>query len=212
MQLKSLNCRADAESRIVTLLSVATCTLLTAAPAIAAEAVSTQAWHVDVGAMNYAEEDRIRVHEGTIRLWRQLDEDRSLTVRASYDSVSGSSPTGAVKIHSRSGASGTGYVARFETERTGIGADWDTALTEKTHLTITADHSTQPSYDSTGVGATLARDFNQRNTTVTAGIGFSQDLVKPKSGLHYGMGSVAANDVWHNDDTKEQLDLQLGIT
>lgn len=212
MQLKSENGGRNVAAGVCTILSAATCSLLMAVPIAAAEGAGDQAWRVDVGAMHYAEDDRITVNEGTVRLKRQIDEGNSVSVRAGYDSVSGSSPTGAVNIQSRSGASGAAYLAKFDAQRTSIGADWDTPLSEFNRLTLAADHSAQNAYESTGVSATLARDFNQRNTTLVAGIGYSQDLVKPQEGIYYGMSSIAASQVRRQDDTKDQIDLQLGIT
>lgn len=181
-------------------------------PVAAAEGGGDQPWRVDIGALHYAEDDRITVNGGTIRLKRKIDEESSLSVRTTYDVVSGASPTGAVKIQSSSGASSAGYLTQFDAKRTSIGIDWDTSLGELTRLTLAVDRSMQSTYESAGLGATLARDFNQRNTTLVAGIGYSQDLVKPHNGIHYGMGSIAEDKIRKEDDTKGQLDLQLGIT
>lgn len=181
-------------------------------PVARAETSADQSWRVDIGALHYAEDDRITVNGGTIRLKRQLNEENTLTVRTTYDAVSGSSPTGAVKIQSRSGASGSSYLTQFDTKRTSIGADWDTSLDELTRLTLAVDRSMQSTYESAGIGATLARDFNQRNTTLVAGVGYSQDLAKPQTGIHYGMSSIAENKLRVAEDTKGQLDLQLGVT
>lgn len=211
MQLKPENGGRNVAAGVCTILSAATCSLLMAVPVAAAEGAG-QSWGVDAGVMHYAEDDRITVNEGTLRLRRQIDEGNSVSVRTGYDSVSGSSPTGAVKTQSRTGASGAAYLAKFDAQRTSVGADWDTSLGELTRLTLAADHSAQNTYESTGAGATLARDFNQRNTTLVAGIGYSQDLVKPQDGIYYGMSSISQDKVRTQDDTKDQVDLQLGIT
>lgn len=212
MQLKKPENGGNVATGVCAVLSAATCTLLLAAPAAAAESGVDRSWRVDVGAMHYAEDDRITVNEGTVRLRRQIDEDSGFSVRASYDAVSGSSPTGAVKLQSRSGASGTAYLAKFDAKRKAVGGDWDTSLGESSRLTLTGDHSTQATYDSTGVGATLARDFNQRNTTLVVGLGYSFDTVKPQAGIHHGMAPTADGRTWRKNDEKGQADLQLGLT
>lgn len=211
MQLNIENNERQA-SGVSALLSAATCTLLMAVPVASAETGGDNAWRVDAGAMHYAEDERITVNEGTLRIRRQLDEESSVSVRTGYDSVSGSSPTGAVKIQSISGASGAAYLAKFNTTRVSVGADWDTALTELLRLTVNADHSTQSAYTSSGVGATLARDFNQRNTTLVAGIGYSYDQIKPETGIHFGLESTSLTAVRKSEETKDQLDIQLGLT
>lgn len=199
-------------ANICAALSAATCSLLTALPVAAADAVSDQPWRVDAGAVRYAEEDRIAVEGLTSRLKRQLSEDSSVSLRATYDAVSGSSPTGAVKIQSRSGASGAAHMAAFSTKRTSVGADWDGQIDALTRLSVTADRSAQSTYESWGLGTTVARDFNQRNTTVVVGMGYGKDLAKPVGGIHYGLSTLAEGKVRLEEDTKDQLDFQLGIT
>lgn len=212
MQLKPKNGSRHGAASLCAILSAATCSLLMAAPVAASEGDLDQAWRVDLGGLNYVEKDRITVNGASTRLKRQIDENNSVSIRSTYDVVSGSSPTGAVKIQSRSGASGAGYLTKFDATRTSFGADWDTALGEVTRLTLAADRSLQSTYESWGVSGTLARDFNQRNTTLVVGLGYGKDLVKPAEGIHYGMGSIVENKLWKKEDKKEQLDLQLGLT
>lgn len=212
MQLKDQHRPPADYGAVGALLSAATCSLLLMVPVTATASDNEQPWRVDMGAMHYSEEDRITVNEATVRLKHQFDEDTSLTVRVGYDSVSGASPTGAVKIQSKSGASGTSYLADFSAARHSIGADLDTPVGEQLRLTLNADHSTQETYDSSGIGATLAKDMNQRNTTLVAGIGYSRDNIKPSSGIHYGLDSTTSTDIRKNSEEKEQIDVQIGIT
>lgn len=201
----------EGASHVGALLSAATCALLAATPALANDA-GDKAWRIDAGVMHYSENDRITVNEAKTGLRYQINEDVGIGVRYGYDAVSGSSPTGAVKVQSKSGASGSSYLARFEAKRQSVGLDFDTLLPTGSRLTLNGDHSTQETYESTGVGATIAHDFNNRNTTLVAGMGYSVDTVQPKAGLHYGMGWVSEGKVWKKDDQKEQLDLQVGLT
>lgn len=212
MQLEPKSGHRKGIVNICAILSTATCSLLTAMPVAAAETGADQPWRVDFGTVHYSEEDRITVNGITSRLKRQISEESSVSLRTTYDAVSGSSPTGAVKIQSRSGASGAAYLTSFSTKRTSVGADWDGQLDALTRLTVTADRSMQSSYGSWGFGTTVARDFNQRNTTLVAGIGYGKDLAKPKGGIHYGLSSIADSTIRLQEDTKDQLDVQLGIT
>lgn len=212
MQLDQKSGDRKCIANICAILSTATCSLLSAMPVAAADGATDQPWRVDVGTVRYSEDDRIAVNGITSRLKRQISEDSSVSLRTTYDAVSGSSPTGAVKVQSRSGASGAAYMTSFQTERTSMGVDWDGQLDALTRLTVTADRSKQSTYESWGVGTTVARDFNQRNTTLVAGMGYSKDLAKPKDGIHYGLSSIADSTIRLQEDTKDQLDLQLGIT
>lgn len=212
MQLDQKSGDRKGIANICAILSTATCSLLSAMPVAAADGATDQPWRVDVGTVRYSEEDRIAVNGITSRLKRQISEDSSVSLRTTFDAVSGASPTGAVKVQSRSGASGAAHMTSFQTERTSMGVDWDGSLDALTRLTVTADRSKQSTYESWGVGATVARDFNQRNTTLVAGMGYSKDLAKPKDGIHYGLSSIADSTIRLQEDTKDQLDLQLGIT
>lgn len=214
MQLEPNNGDRKGGANICAILSAATCSLLAAMPLAAAEAEAgaDQPWRVDFGTVQYAEEDRITVHGVTSRLKRQISEESSVSLRTTYDAVSGSSPTGAVKVQSRSGASGAAYLSSFSTKRASVGADWDGQLDALTRLTVTADRSMQSTYESWGFGTTVARDFNQRNTTVVAGMGYGKDSAKPTGGIHYGLKSIADTTLRLQEDTKDQLDIQLGVT
>lgn len=212
MQLSQKNKGNLGAADVATLLSVATCSLLMGAPVAGVAADIDNPWRVEMGAMHYTEEDRITVNEGTARIRRQIDDDTFVKVRTGYDSVSGSSPTGAVKIQSTSSASGTAYLAEFNATRISIGADVEAAIRDRLRVTLSADHSTQATYNSTGVGATLAQDLNQRNTTLVGGVGYSYDRIEPETGIHYGLASTADTNIRRTSEEKEQLDIQLGIT
>lgn len=195
-----------------TLLSAASAGLLLAAPLAHAEGSSDEPWRVDVGTMRYSEKNRIKVSELNFRAKRQLGEEDSVSVRADYDSVSGASPTGAAKIQTTSSASGGAYLASFKAARTAVGVDWDTSLTPETRLTLAGDHSSQKTYSSAGLGGSIARDFNQRNTTLVFGASYSVDKIKPANGIHTELMTTSAAIIRAASEEKSQVDLQLGIT
>ncbi|OGS97564.1 MAG: hypothetical protein A3H31_11510 [Gallionellales bacterium RIFCSPLOWO2_02_FULL_57_47] len=194
------------------LLSAASAGLLLAVPLAHAEGSSDEPWRVDVGTMRYSEKNRINVSELNFRAKRQLGEEDSLSVRADYDSVSGASPTGAAKIQTTSSASGGAPMASFKAARTAMGVDWDTSLTPETRLTLAADHSSQKTYSSAGLGGSVARDFNQRNTTLVFGASYSVDTIKPANGIHTELMTTNAATIRAASEEKSQVDLQLGIT
>lgn len=193
-------------------LSAASASLLLAAPLAHAEGASDQPWRVDVGAMRYSEKNRIKVSELNFRAKRLLGEEDSLSLRADYDSVSGASPTGAAKIQTTSSASGGAPMASFKAERTAVGADWETSVTPETRLTLAGDHSSQKSYSSAGFGASVARDFNQRNTTLVFGAGYSVDTINPANGIRTELKTTSAATIRAASEEKDQVDLQLGVT
>lgn len=194
------------------LLSAASASLLLAVPLAHAEGAADQPWRVDIGTMRYIEKDRISVSEQNFRVKRQLGEEDSLSLRADYDSVSGASPTGAVKLQTTSSASGGAPLASFEAERTAVGADWETSLSNETRLTLAGDQSSQKTYSSAGLGGSVASDFNQRNTTLVFGASYSTDTIKPTNGINTELTAINAATVRATSEEKKQTDLQLGIT
>ncbi|MBI5660274.1 MAG: DUF3570 domain-containing protein [Nitrosomonadales bacterium] len=218
MQLTQKKKRRRKGGGVCSLLSAASASLLLAAPLANAEDVHQhhaegapeQLWRIDVGTMRYSEKDRISVAEQNFRARRQLGEENALTVRADYDSVSGASPTGTTKIQTTSGASGTAYMARFQTTRAAVGVDWETSLSPDTHLTLAGDHSSSKMNKSSGIGATVARDFNQRNTTLIAGASYSVDTIDMEIKTELTPDSTAA--VRAASEKKDQIDLQLGVS
>ncbi|MCR4305282.1 MAG: DUF3570 domain-containing protein [Gallionella sp.] len=194
------------------LLSAASASLLLAAPLAHAVDASDQTWRIDAGALRYSERGRINVSELNFRVRNQLGEDDAVSLRADYDSVSGASPTGAVKTQTTSSASGGAPTATFQAARTAVGVDWETSVSPDTRLTLAGDTSSQKSYGSAGLGASVARDFNQRNTTLVFGAGYSVDTIRPTGGIR---AELAANDtapIRTASEKKDQVDLQLGVT
>lgn len=194
------------------LLSAASASLLLAIPLAHAEGTSDEPWRIDVGTMSYSEKDRIKVTELNFRAKRQIGEEDSLSVRADYDSVSGASPSGAAKIQTTTSASGGAYLASFKAARTAVGVDWETSVTPETRLSLAGDHSSQATYSSSGFGGSVARDFNQRNTTLVIGASYSVDTIKPVNGIHTELMTTNAATIRAASEEKSQVDLQLGVT
>lgn len=226
MQLTQKKKRQRKGDAVRSLLSAASASLLLAVPLAHAEdahqhhaedvhqhhaeGAPEQPWRVDAGAMSYSEKDRISVTELNFRARRQLGEESALTLRADYDSVSGASPTGTTKIQTTSGASGTAYMASFQATRTAVGVDWETGLSPDTRLTLSGDHSSSKMNKSSGIGATVARDFNQRNTTLVAGASYSADTMDMDIMTELTPSDTAT--IRATSEKKDQIDLQLGVT
>lgn len=209
---QSGNAQPKNGATVRSVLSAASASLLMAVPLAHAEGAPDQPWRVDVGAMRYSEKGRINVSELNFRARRQLGEEDAVSLRADYDSVSGASPTGAAKIQTTSSASGGAPTASFEAARTAVGADWETSLSPETRLTLAGDHSSQKTYSSSGLGASVARDFNQRNTTLVFGAGYSVDTINPANGIRTELKTTSAATIRAASEEKDQIDLQLGIT
>jgi hypothetical protein len=76
--------------------------------------------------------------------------------------------------------------------------------------------STEHDYGSLGANASLERDLNRRNTTLSAGVSFSHDTINPEGGRPAPLASMAPVGVapprLDGDGQKDVLDLIVGLT
>jgi hypothetical protein len=74
-----------------------------------------------------------------------------------------------------------------------------------------AAYSTEFDYKSLSFNASLMRDFNQRNTTLSAGVSYAQDEISPRDGLP-DLYSLMSENTKSGSDTKTTVDLLMGVT
>lgn len=193
-------------------LSAATCMLLGTAPVRAEESGGDKPWRVDAGAMYYTEVDRIDVRSYVTEVRRRIGEDEFVTAKGIYDSITGSSPTGATYIQTQTSASGSAPVGSFGETRKAVAAGWERPVTDLTRMSLGVNHSRSDTYESSGGSAVLSTDFHQRNTTITYGIGYARDSNQPNGGVPEPLDAVGSADIIRSAGIKRQTDLQLGVT
>jgi len=82
-------------------------------------------------------------------------------------------------------------------------------------LSVGASASVEFDYQHAGLNAKIARDFNQRNTTVSAGIAVAHDSLDPIGGTPIGLAPMLGEEDLSNrmaDGTKDVLDVVFGVT
>ena len=187
-----------------------------------------EAWELDSALMVYSETDRVQAIKPVVSAKKDLGDDESFTVRFLIDSLSGASPNGAIAtttpqtFTSASGES-TYTVApgetpldpEFKDARYALNGNWETPLTRLTKAVVGANISTEEDYQSLGISASLASDFNQRNTTLTAGLAFNSDTIEPYEGVpdpFSVMNIGVAKSTSSTSEDKTVTDLLLGWT
>ena len=219
-------------------LATATCALLgTSAPA-AVDAQEIGQWHVDAAGLYYGEKDRVRDYSVSVLAKTQPFEDRLLSFTLSFDTLSGASPNGAApsaspQLFSRpitlTQTSGGGVVTgggnfrvpawvlplddRFQDTRFAGSADWQRPLGRLGLVSFGGSLSTEHDYSHLGADAHMTHDFNTRNTTLSAGVEFSDDSVKPIGGspLPFTALTESAPTIG-GDRAKHVRDVLLGVT
>lgn len=193
----------DKKRSIRQALALATCGVLAHGPLLLP--VSLQAadlsWKADMTTLRYAENGRVSVSEHIASFRREVGEDEWVSLKFSWDAITGASANGAIFNPPQSGSSQTvtspSGISR--TYQTGQGQTVDPLTTFKDtrvaaqvsngqFLTptlkgeVVGNLSFENDYDSYGIGGNLSWDILQRMTTLTGGLSLDLDKVKPFDG------------------------------
>ncbi len=210
-------------------IAAATCGLLGSLPAAKVMAQDSNPWQVDSALLYYGENDsRVKDVSLTAALRRAFDEDRSLSINMSIDALTGASPTGAVPtdtVQTFTKPSGNGsYVIgagdlplddSFKDTRVAVAANWQQPAGESSRMAFGMSVSAEYDYLHVGADARWERDFNQRNTTLFAGLAYGKEKIDPEGGAPIPLAPMrAVNDDTSKRDTedKDVIDALLGVT
>ncbi len=175
-------------------LAIATCTLLSQGAAHQATATESS-WTPDISYLFYSEADRVTVHKIITNADVTLGDNSVLSLEAVYDTITGATPTGAVRqvntvsvtTPSSGGngfkaASGTPDLALFDDTRLGVNVNWTRSHSRTFRMNYGASVSVERDYEAYGGSLTLDKETSDRNFTFTAGIAGSYDTVFQSSG------------------------------
>ena len=167
-------------------LSLATCSLLAGGNA-SAEAIEN-AWEVDSSYLYYSEEDRVTVNKlvGTAKGF--VSPKNTASIKVVFDSMSGATPTGAVKntnltFTGASGGSGitpsgeSGALSNFDDTRAAVSLDWQHEHTRTLSVNYNGAFSVENDYRSFSLAATANKENSSRSTKWTLGIAGTYDQI-----------------------------------
>jgi len=214
-------------------LTSAVCTLLGAVPAAQAAQAAEDAgkkWDIDAAVLYYQEADnRVSAIEPVISLRRGFSGNRALNVKFTLDALTGATPNGATPTNvpqtfTRPSGSDS-YVVQpgetplddtFKDTRLAVNGSWQQPVGRLSLLTLGGNFSKEYDFLSVGGNALLARDFNDRNTTLTFGLALEQDSVDPVGGVPIPLASMAAAGTLQprqgGSESKTVVDAMVGIT
>jgi len=209
-------------------VGLATCSLLQiAAPLAEAEGSD---WDIDTAFLYYGESDgRVQAAEPAIYAGRNFGDDDRIDLRLVVDVLTGATPNGAhastvpqtFTTPSGSGsyttpAGETPLDESFHDTRVAAGADWTISLDRLSKLILGINVSSEYDYISAGISTTYTRDFNNRNTTLTAGVAFNNDTINPVGGVPIEFAPMVQQDLPLNrngsSETKTISDFIIGVT
>ena len=197
-------------------------------PSAPVSAQEIDKWDFDTSLLYYGE-DNDRVQDASLGLiaTRKFLDDKSLTLGLTVDSLTGATPHGAISqpfaqtFTRPSGNSSFTTPANelplddtFLDTRVAITANWQQPLGRQYTLNVGASASDEYDYTHVGLNAKLARDFNQRNTTVSAGIALAKDDIEPVGGTPMPFSPMLdVGDISNRaaDESKDVLDFVIGV-
>jgi Protein of unknown function (DUF3570) len=214
-------------------LMAASCALLGVSGARAQEshAVPTGAalladWSLDSALAYYREDGRIQAIEPVVNVSKIFAGGETLSLNATFDSLSGSSPNGALTSHtaqtfsSPSGKASHRYTTRpgqlpvdpdYQDDRIAVGANWSMPITRVTEVNVGGKVSAEDDFYSLTIDASVAHDFNEKNTTLSFGLYNEFDSLRPIGGAP-APGSDSALADKTGDKTKDGVGVLLGLT
>jgi len=232
-------------------LIAATCALLSASAARSQEVANADAnsgqgnWLFDSALAYYHERGRIQAIEPVVNIRKDYGGGDALGFTLTYDSLSGSSPNGALPstkpqtFASPSGkslsatpqtyttASGQTSVVsapiytvspgqlpvdpKYHDQRLAIGGNWDLPVSQLTLASLGSTVSYEHDFLSVSMSASIAHDFNDKNTTLSFGINNELDLLHPIGGTPVAASDYALFEKTSNK-SKDGVGLLLGLT
>lgn len=231
MQLKPKRSPAKSASTRRRLMA-ASCALLSAGAARSQKASAPadsgllEDWSVDSALAYYHEDGRVQAIEPVVYVSKAFANGTSLSFNATFDALSGASPNGALPSHSPqtftgpSGKASHAYTIapgqlpadpHYHDTRFAAGVNWTTPLTRVDELSIGGKFSVEDDFVSATVNASIAHDFNDKNTTLAFGLSNEYDSLHPIGNTPVP-GSDYTSTVRTGGQSKDGVGALLGIT
>ena len=208
-------------SNIATTLAAATCALLgTTSLATQANDNNQNEWQFDTAILYYGEVDRVSLIEGVVSATKDFGDDHIFNGKVTFDGLTGASGTGAVpqnEIQTFSRPSGKGGYSvavgetplddTFKDSRVQVNAQWTQPIAQDMRGSAGVHISKEYDYLSMGINASIARDINKKNTTLSAGLSYQLDSIDPVGGTPDRLSSMSIlSDLSLYDDDDDDDD------
>jgi hypothetical protein len=184
-------------------------------------------WSVDSALAYYHEDGRIQAVEPVVDVAKVFADGHSLNFNVTFDALSGASPNGALPsrnpqtFSSPSGKSQHQYTTApgqlpvdpdYHDDRIAVGGNWTVPFTRVDQVTVGGKVSAEDDFFSATVNASIAHDFNEKNTTLSFGIDNEYDSIHPIGGAPVPGSDYALAEKQTGGKTKDGVGLLLGVT
>lgn len=210
-------------------LATATCTLLGTTAATAVHAEEADEWDFDTALLYYGEsDDRVQDASLTVLANRHFTDDRSLSLGLTVDALTGATPNGAIRIgeaqtFTRPSGNSAYAIApealplddTFRDTRYALTAGWKQPLGRLNTFGVGVSVSSEYDYTHAGLDTQFARDFNDRNTTLSLALAIARDEIDPVGGTPLELSPMLdVGDLSNRRgaETKDVADVVIGLT
>jgi len=187
-------------------------------------------WSLDSALAYYHEDGRVQAIEPVVDVSKVFADGESLGVNFTFDALSGASPNGALTSRTAqtfASPSGKSLTAgrhtytiaagqlpadpNYSDGRVAVGANWGVPVTRLTEVNVGGKISYEDDFYSATVNASIAHDFNDKNTTLSFGVNNEFDSLSPIGGTPVP-GSNYASFEKTGGKTKDGVGALLGVT
>lgn len=190
-------------------------------------------WSFDSQLLYYSEPDRVTAIEPVVSARWERGDGEAMTFKLTVDSLTGASASGATPASTpqtyttpsghdtyRAEAGETPLDPTFLDTRWAFNTSWEKQLSSVWRAVLGANISTEYDYQSIAASGTVARDFRQKNTTLSLGLSLGFDQVDPVGGVPAPLapmspevgGSQSPTGRLDESDDKTLYDLLVGVT
>jgi Protein of unknown function (DUF3570) len=184
-------------------------------------------WSVDSALAYYHEDGRVQAVEPVVEVGKVFADGEALNFNVTFDALSGASPNGALPsrnpqtFSSPSGNPRHRYTALpgqlpvdsdYSDDRIAVSGNWTVPVTRLDQVTVGGKLSAEDDFFSATVSASIAHDFNEKNTTISFGIDNEFDSIHPIGGAPVPGSDYALAEKQTGGKTKDGVGLLLGVT
>jgi hypothetical protein len=184
-------------------------------------------WSGDSALAYYHEDGRIQAIEPVVDVAKVFADGQALNFNVTFDSLSGASPNGALTSrtvqtfaspsgkpqHKYSTAAGQLPVdSDYQDDRIALGGNWTVPFTPVDQVSVGGKLSAEDDFFSATVNASIARDFNEKNTTLSFGVENEFDSIHPIGGAPVPGSDYELAEKQTGGKTKDGVGVLLGVT
>ncbi|WP_221798820.1 DUF3570 domain-containing protein [Oceanobacter mangrovi] len=100
----------------------------------------------------------------------------------------------------------------FEDQRYVVGLGWTTKLTPVWQASVGGSYSTESDFTSYSVNGAIARELNNKNTTLSLGTNLEYDIITPHGGTRKALSRYDQASIVSEQESKTVADLSLGLS